>query len=195
VQLRDLPPVKALPRAKLTLKNLSVTRNTTADDMLGSSTYVHLFVPHARIIVPEARTVSSGHVARDDTQPKTIGKYTFSGDVLPSCIVGYNAEDDVILAEQEKAAARFALLTKEERLALKNKETAENSEELPTPVGMDAYGKFVGIITLVDSRYGDKLGTCAVLLPTSGSSSFDVPLLLRSKTVGQIKGSWALSDA
>jgi len=193
VQLRDLPPLKSLPRAKLTLKNLSVTRNTIEDDVLGSSVYVHLFVPHTRIVVPEAREVSSGHVARDETQPKTIGKYTFSGDDLPSCIVGYDAADEVILAEQEKAAARFSLLTQEERIALKKKEDAEKSEELPAPVGMDAYGKFVGIITLVDSRYGDKLGTCTVLLPYKGSSSFDVPLLMCSANVGQIKGSWELS--
>jgi hypothetical protein len=59
---------------------------------------------------------------------------------------------------------------------------------------MDAYGKFVGINTLVDSRYGDKLGTCTVLLPSKGSSSFDVPLLLRSANVGRIKGSWELSS-
>ena len=194
VRLRDLPPLKALPRAKLTLTNLSVTRNTIEDDFLGSSVYVHLFVPHTRTVVPEAREVSSGHVARDESQPKTIGKYTFSGDVLPSCIVGYDAADEVTFAEQEKAAARFALLTTEERIALKENEDAEKSEELPTPVGMDAYGKFVGIITLVDSRYGDKLGTCTVLLPSKGSSSFDVPLLLRSANVGRIKGSWELSS-
>ena len=49
VHLRSLPHVKSLPRATLKLTTLQVTRTYTEEEIgknVGSSVYVHLFVPH-----------------------------------------------------------------------------------------------------------------------------------------------------
>ena len=59
-------------------------------------------------------------------------------------------------------------------------------------LGVDAFKEFVGIVSVVDSRTGQKLGTCAVPLPAS-SASFSVPLLYYSKQVGSVSASWTLS--
>ena len=198
VHLRSLPNVKSLPRATLKLTTLQVTRTYTEEEIgnnVGSSVYVHLFVPHTRIVLPVAREVSSTHIARDGKQPNEIGKYDFPPQNLPSTLVGYDASDEHIRIAQEKSQARFALLTEDERKKMKTASVTEpdsDSEARTKRLGMDAFKEFVGIISVVDSRTGQKLGTCAVPLPTS-SASFSVPLLYFSKKVGSITGSWSLS--
>lgn len=67
---------------------------------------------------------------------------------------------------------------------LKENEDVEKFEELFIFVGMDVYGKFVGIIIFVDSRYGDKLGTCTVFFFFKGLFLFDVFFLLCFVNVG-----------
>jgi len=198
VHLRSLPHVKSLPRATLKLTTLQVTRTYTEEEIgnnVGSSVYVHLFVPHTRIVLPVAREVSSTHIARDGNQPNETGIYDFPPQNLPSTLVGYDASDEQVRIAQAKSQARFALLTEDERKKIKTASVTErdsDSEARAERLGMDAFKEFVGIISVVDSRTGQKLGTCAVPLPTS-SASFSVPLLYFSKKVGSITGSWSLS--
>ena len=198
VHLRSLPHVKSLPRATLKLTTLQVTRTYTEEEIgknVGSSVYVHLFVPHTRIVLPVAREVSSTHVARDDKQPKEIGKYVFPPQNLPSTLVGYDASDEKLRIAQQKTQARFALLTENERKKIKAGgviEPESDSDARIERLGVDAFKEFVGIVSIVDSRTGQKLGTCAVPLPAS-SASFSVPLLYYSKQVGSVTASWTLS--
>lgn len=189
MKLRSLPEVRSLPRAVLKMEWMEVVREFDGSDTFGGHVWVNVFVPHSRIVLPDTNESSSTHVARDENEPKNVGKYTFQSVDLPTCIIGYDEEDEVIRAKREKESARFKLDPK--------KHAVDDLEDDPpsslSKRGMDAYNSFVGIVTLVDSRSGKKLGTCAIPLPQiSGSSSFDLPLLLYSEIVGSIKGSWSI---
>ena len=182
VRLRSLPEVRALPRANLSLTSLHVTRNFKDGEVLGGSVWVHVFVPHARITIPEPKDLSSAHVDRDESQPKTVGTYSFCADDLPTCILGYD-EDEANTEKRNKSRAEVKKLDSDD-------DEPDSERKLPERLDMSAYASFYAVITVVDSRTGTKLGTCAAPLP--GSSTFSVPLSLYSERVGTITGAWTL---
>ena len=191
MKLRSLPEVMSLPRAALKLERLEVVREFDGSETFGGNVWVNVLVPHSRVIIPEPKELSSSHVARDENQPKTVGKYSFQSEDLPTVVLGYDEEDEVIRAKRSKDSTRL-LLDPKKLGAMDDFEDDRPASPVPKR-SMDAYNSFVGIITLVDSRSGKKLGTCAIPLPASGSSSFDLPLLLYSERVGSMKGSWSIS--
>ena len=125
------PGLCSLPSAPqiASARQVSPTSDVEAHDASGDS-HVHrrrdwkerrlirvrpLVCSSHHIVLPVAREVSSTHVARDDKQPKEIGKYVFPPQNLPSTLVGYDASDEKLRIAQQKTQARFALLTENER--------------------------------------------------------------------------------
>jgi hypothetical protein len=191
LNLRTLPVIGSLPRARLVLSSLEVTLNVDEKDSdYSEKIWVHVSVPHTRVVLPKPRDVSSKHV--DCSKPENgTATYRFTADDMPpNVIMGYDESDEEILAEQKKASERFALLLDKDK---KDKNSVpERTVSIENPVGFEEYGKFLGVLTVVDSRLGDKLGACSFLLPKSKSSKFEGTIALFSETIGKVKGTWSV---
>lgn len=189
VTLRQLPAVNSLPRAELKFSQLRVTREFSSDEYVSSSAWVHIIVPHTRLVLPEASELSSKHVARSatDVASSSTANYEWSVNELPQIVVGFHETDNDAKAKQAKAAKSMFALTKSA--------TDDDDEDLQpqtaadVKLGLEAYEKFQAVITLMDSRSGSKLGTAIIAL---SSKTFDVPLVLYSETVGRVSGAWSM---
>jgi hypothetical protein len=187
--LRQLPAVNSLPRAELKFSQLRVTREFSSDEYASSSAWVHIIVPHTRLVLPEASELSSKHVARSatDVASSSTANYEWSVNELPQIIVGFHETDNDAKVKQAKAAKSMFALTKSA--------TDDDDEDLQpqtaadVKLGLEAYEKFQAVITLMDSRSGSKLGTAIIAL---SSKTFDVSLVLYSETVGRVSGAWSM---
>jgi len=191
LNLRTLPVISSLPRARLVISDLEVTLNVDEKNAdYSEKVWVHVSVPHTRIVLPKPRDVSSNHVECSKPENGTATYRFTSDDMPPNVIMGYDESDEEILAEQKKASERFTLLTDKDK---KEKNSVpERTVSIEDPVGFEEYGKFLCILTVVDSRVGDKLGACTLLLPKSKSSTFEGTIALFSESVGKVKGTWSI---
>ena len=192
VTLRQLPAVNSLPRGKLTFTGLQITREFSEAEYVSNNTWVHVLVPHTRIVLPEASELSSTHTqcVKSDEPTKLTARYEWSADSLPRVVVGFHESDKDILDLQKKKAEKSTRQSSKSSVESKvEKDADEMNSAADVMLGVEAYGQFQAIITLMDSRLGTKLGTAAIAL---SNTSFDVPLELYSQTVGRVVGAWSI---
>ena len=187
VTLRQLPAVNSLPRALLKFSELRVTREFSAHEYVSLNAWVHVIVPHTRIVLPDASELSSEHAARSaaDVASSSTANYEWSASALPEIIIGFDETDNDEKAKQTAKASKSIFA----KVSTEGDEESQPLTAADVMLGVEAYEKFHAVVTLMDSRSGRKLGTAIIAL---SSKAFDVPLALYSETVGRVSGAWSI---